>query len=51
MHGYYSGYKIQRGTENQASERQNEMHEFTYELLEDLELEPPTQVNCTSRWG
>ena len=40
VHGYYSGYKYQRGIENQASERQNEMHEFTYELLEDLyELE------------
>ena len=40
VHGYYSGYKYQRGLEAQGAERQREMREFTYELLEELyELE------------
>ncbi|WP_083304253.1 MULTISPECIES: class 1b ribonucleoside-diphosphate reductase subunit beta [unclassified Brevibacterium] len=40
VHGYYSGYKYQRGIESQSSARHDEMREFTYELLEVLyELE------------
>ncbi|MGO1560452.1 MAG: class 1b ribonucleoside-diphosphate reductase subunit beta [Actinomycetaceae bacterium] len=36
VHGYYSGYKYQRGVETQTPARQNEMREFTYGLLEEL---------------
>lgn len=40
VHGYYSGYKYQRGLEAHSAAEQEEMREFTYELLEDLyELE------------
>lgn len=40
VHGYYSGYKYQRGLEHYSPERQAEMHIFTIELLEKLyELE------------
>ena len=41
VHGYYSGYKYQRGLEAHPN-RRDEMKEFTYTLLEelyDLELE------------
>lgn len=36
VHGYYSGYKYQRGIETQTPARQDEMREFTYDLLEEL---------------
>ncbi|AIG64617.1 ribonucleotide-diphosphate reductase subunit beta [Corynebacterium atypicum] len=40
VHGYYSGYKYQRGLETQPEGRQEEMREFTFGLLEELyELE------------
>lgn len=40
VHGYYSGYKYQRGLETASPERQEEMREFTFTLLEELyELE------------
>ncbi|MDJ0318258.1 class 1b ribonucleoside-diphosphate reductase subunit beta [Arthrobacter antibioticus] len=40
VHGYYSGYKYQRGLEKRSRSEQEEMRKFTYELLEELyELE------------
>ncbi len=40
VHGYYSGYKYQRGLEAESPERQEEMRKFTFSLLEELyELE------------
>ncbi|WP_084499473.1 class 1b ribonucleoside-diphosphate reductase subunit beta [Brevibacterium album] len=40
VHGYYSGYKYQRGLEAHGPERQEHMREFTFALLEQLyELE------------
>ncbi|MGP5318864.1 class 1b ribonucleoside-diphosphate reductase subunit beta [Arthrobacter rhombi] len=40
VHGYYSGYKFQRGLETRSREEQEEIRAFTYELLEELyELE------------
>ncbi|MDU0479057.1 class 1b ribonucleoside-diphosphate reductase subunit beta [Staphylococcus chromogenes] len=40
VHGYYSGYKFQRGLEQHGGHRRKEMEEFTFELLEKLyELE------------
>lgn len=40
VHGYYSGYKYQRGLETHSAAEQEHMREFTYELLEELyELE------------
>lgn len=40
VHGYYSGYKYQRGLEKRSHREQEEMRKFTYELLEELyELE------------
>ncbi|MDO5724363.1 MAG: class 1b ribonucleoside-diphosphate reductase subunit beta [Flaviflexus sp.] len=40
VHGYYSGYKYQRGLETSPEYVQEEMREFTYSLLEELyELE------------
>ena len=40
VHGYYSGYKYQRGLETHSQAEQDAMHEFTYTLLEELyELE------------
>ncbi|MGP9504175.1 class 1b ribonucleoside-diphosphate reductase subunit beta [Specibacter sp. AOP5-B1-6] len=40
VHGYYSGYKYQRGLETHTPAEQEAMREFTYELLEELyELE------------
>ena len=40
VHGYYSGYKYQRGLETRSTSEQEHMREFTFELLEELyELE------------
>lgn len=40
VHGYYSGYKYQRGLESRSTSEQEHMREFTFELLEELyELE------------
>src|SRR5699024_3715212 len=40
VHGYYSGYKYQRGIEAQTAARRDEMHQFTFGLIEELyELE------------
>lgn len=40
VHGYYSGYKFQRGLETHSAAEQREMYDFTYGLLEELyELE------------
>lgn len=40
VHGYYSGYKYQRGLEMRSEEKQKQMRDFTYTLLEELyELE------------
>lgn len=40
VHGYYSGYKYQRGLETHSAAEQEHMREFTYALLEELyELE------------
>lgn len=36
VHGYYSGYKYQRGLETRSAAEQEHMREFTYELLEEL---------------
>ncbi|SJM50136.1 class 1b ribonucleoside-diphosphate reductase subunit beta [Gulosibacter sp. 10] len=36
VHGYYSGYKYQRGLEGCSAERREEMREFTFALLEEL---------------
>ena len=41
VHGYYSGYKYQRGLEEHTAAERAEMQEFTFDLLEtlyDLEL-------------
>ncbi len=42
IHGYYSGYKFQRGLETRSAEDQRMLHDFTMDLLErlyDLEIE------------
>lgn len=40
VHGYYSGYKYQRGLQTQSPARQEELRLFTFSLLEELyELE------------
>ncbi|MBV7363273.1 class 1b ribonucleoside-diphosphate reductase subunit beta [Actinomycetaceae bacterium TAE3-ERU4] len=40
VHGYYSGYKFQRGLETHSAKEQAEMKDFVFTLLEDLyELE------------
>lgn len=36
VHGYYSGYKFQRGLDRASESRQEEIREFTDDLLEDL---------------
>ncbi len=36
VHGYYSGYKYQRGLETHSAAERQEMEEFTLDLLEDL---------------
>ena len=36
VHGYYIGYKYQQHLKTETSERQEELHAFTYDLLQDL---------------
>ncbi|MBB5748772.1 MAG: nrdF [Citricoccus sp.] len=36
VHGYYIGYKYQRGLETQSAERQQELKDYTFELLFEL---------------
>ena len=36
VHGYYIGYKFQKGLETATQERRDELHDFTYELLHEL---------------
>lgn len=36
VHGYYSGYKFQRGLDRASESRRDEIREFTDDLLEDL---------------
>ena len=36
VHGYYIGYKFQRGLEQVSQERRDELQDYTYELLQDL---------------
>ncbi|MFV8381343.1 class 1b ribonucleoside-diphosphate reductase subunit beta [Corynebacterium hindlerae] len=36
VHGYYSGYKFQRGLEHHGEHRRQELEEFTFDLLEQL---------------
>lgn len=36
VHGYYIGYKYQRNLVNDSPERQAELKEFTFDLLQDL---------------
>ena len=36
VHGYYIGYKFQKGLEGATAERRAELQDFTYELLQDL---------------
>ena len=36
VHGYYIGYKFQRGLELESPERRQEIQDYTYELLDEL---------------
>lgn len=36
VHGYYIGYKFQKGLETAGQDRRDELAEFTYELLHEL---------------
>ena len=36
VHGYYIGYKFQRGVEKESAERQAELKDYTFELLFEL---------------
>ncbi len=36
VHGYYVGYKYQRGLEKESQERRDELKDYTYQLLFDL---------------
>ena len=36
MHGYYIGYKFQRGLAKETLERQAELKEYTFNLLYEL---------------
>ena len=36
MHGYYIGYKYQRGLERVSDAKREEMREYTYNLLNEL---------------
>ncbi|HEY4615648.1 MAG TPA: ribonucleotide-diphosphate reductase subunit beta, partial [Citricoccus sp.] len=36
VHGYYIGYKYQRGLESQSAERQQQLKDYTFELLFEL---------------
>src|SRR5690625_726046 len=40
VHGYYAGYKYQRGVETRSASEQQHLRDFTYDLLDELyELE------------
>lgn len=36
VHGYYIGYKYQRGVQEETQQRQDELKEYTFDLLYDL---------------
>lgn len=36
VHGYYIGYKFQKGLEKQSKERKEELLDYTYDLLQEL---------------
>src|SRR5690625_6352643 len=36
IHGYYIGYKYQRNMENETPEREAELKEFAFDMLQDL---------------
>lgn len=36
VHGYYVGYKYQKGLENETEERRNELKDYTFSLMFDL---------------
>ncbi|NKE10928.1 ribonucleotide-diphosphate reductase subunit beta, partial [Kocuria subflava] len=36
VHGYYIGYKYQKGLEKETQERRDELKTFTYDLLDEL---------------
>ncbi|WP_353707367.1 class 1b ribonucleoside-diphosphate reductase subunit beta [Cellulosimicrobium sp. ES-005] len=36
VHGYYSGYKYQRGLEQASPRRRRDLHDFTHDLLREL---------------
>ncbi|GAA1674405.1 ribonucleoside-diphosphate reductase subunit beta [Citricoccus zhacaiensis] len=36
VHGYYIGYKYQRGVEKESAERQQELKDYTFELMFEL---------------
>lgn len=36
VHGYYIGYKFQRGVQEETQQRQDELKEYTFDLLYDL---------------
>ena len=36
VHGYYIGYKYQRGLENESQQRRDELKEYTFDLLFEL---------------
>ncbi len=36
VHGYYIGYKFQKGLEKETQERRDELKDFTYDLLDEL---------------
>jgi len=36
VHGYYIGYKFQKGLEKETQERRDEIKEYTYDLLNEL---------------
>src|SRR5690554_3652725 len=37
VHGYYIGYKFQKGLEKESEQRRQELKDYTYELLFDLD--------------
>ena len=36
VHGYYIGYKFQKGLENETEERKQELKDYTFELMYEL---------------
>ena len=36
VHGYYIGYKFQKGMEKESAERRQELQDYTYDLLQEL---------------